>query len=61
MFIVGGITYEEAAMVARINEKAGQTGKVVLGGTFIHNSKSFLTELNRLKEIQAGFSSFASR
>ena len=61
VFIVGGITYEEAAMVARINEKAGQTGKVVLGGTFIHNSKSFLTELNRLKEIQAGFSSFASR
>ena len=48
-------------MVARINEKAGQTGKVILGGTFIHNSKSFLTELNRLKEIQAGYGSFTSR
>mgnify|MGYP001161035998 CR=1 FL=1 len=61
VFIIGGITYEEAAMVARINEKAGQTGKVILGGTFIHNSKSFLTELNRLKEIQAGYGSFTSR
>ena len=47
-------------MVARINEKAGQTGKVVLGGTFIHNI-SFLTELNRLKRFRLGLAILQSR
>ena len=44
MFVVGGATYEEAKMVAQIN--ASSPGmRVVLGGTTVHNSASFLEEV----------------
>ena len=55
VFVIGGITYEEAACVARMNKANAGKCNVVLGGTFIHNSKSFLTELSRLKDIQQGY------
>lgn len=42
VFIVGGATYEEAMAVNNLN-KAGY--KVVLGGTTIHNSQTFLNEV----------------
>lgn len=45
VFVVGGVTYEEATKVHEIN-KSGV--KVVLGGTCIHNSSSFLAELRAL-------------
>lgn len=44
VFIVGGTTYEEAKMVAQVN--ASSPGiRVVLGGTGVHNSASFLDEV----------------
>lgn len=44
VFIVGGATYEEAKSVSQIN--ASSPGiRIVLGGTMIHNSTTFLEEL----------------
>lgn len=44
IFMVGGATYEEAKMVAGIN--ASTPGiRVVLGGTTVHNSATFLEEV----------------
>lgn len=45
VFIVGGATYEEAAKVAEFNA-ANPSYKVLLGGSCIHNSTSFLEELD---------------
>lgn len=45
VFMIGGATYEEAKMVAQIN--ASTPGiRVVLGGTTVHNSHSFLEEVD---------------
>ena len=48
VFMVGGSTYEEAAKVAEFNA-ANPSMRVVLGGSCIHNSTSFL------KEVTANF------
>lgn len=48
VFIVGGVTMEEAAKVAEFNAAGPQVNggmKVVLGGSTIHNSTSFLREV----------------
>ncbi|CAM9217961.1 unnamed protein product [Choristocarpus tenellus] len=45
VFLLGGVTYEEACKVAELNASL-PSGNVVLGGSFIHNSTSFLEELN---------------
>lgn len=42
VFVIGGVTYEEALTVRNYNA-AGY--RVVLGGTTIHNSRSFLDEV----------------
>ncbi|XP_023938054.1 vacuolar protein sorting-associated protein 45 [Bicyclus anynana] len=44
VFIVGGATYEESLCVRQINQ-ANPGVRVVLGGTNIHNSTSFLEEV----------------
>lgn len=45
IFIVGGATYEEAKMVAQVN--ASSPGiRVVLGSTNLHNSTTFLEEVD---------------
>ncbi|CAK1365636.1 Vacuolar protein sorting-associated protein 45 [Cercospora beticola] len=44
VFIVGGATYEEAKMVAQVNASSPGV-RVVLGGTGIHNSNTFLDEV----------------
>lgn len=44
VFIVGGATYEEAKTVAQINASSPGV-RVVLGGTSIHNSITFLAEV----------------
>ncbi|CAG5047171.1 unnamed protein product [Parnassius apollo] len=44
VFIVGGVTYEESLCVHQINQ-AYPGVKVVLGGTTIHNSTSFMEEI----------------
>lgn len=44
VFVVGGATYEEAKMVAQVNASSPGV-RVVLGGTSIHNSATFLEEM----------------
>lgn len=44
VFIVGGVTYEEAKMVAQVNASSPGV-RVVLGGTSVHNSTTFLAEV----------------
>ena len=44
VFIIGGATYEEATKVAEFNN-ANPTMKVLLGGSCVHNSTSFLKEI----------------
>jgi hypothetical protein len=41
VFIAGGTTYEEAAYVAQFNGKSASK-RVILGGTTIHNSTSYV-------------------
>jgi vacuolar protein sorting-associated protein 45 len=41
VFMIGGTTYEEAKMIAGVNESMPGV-RIVLGGTTIHNSESFL-------------------
>lgn len=41
--MVGGTTYEEAKDIATTFNNQGI--KVILGGTYIHNSKSFLADV----------------
>ncbi|KAJ5437248.1 Sec1-like protein [Penicillium cf. griseofulvum] len=45
IFMVGGTTYEEAKMVAQVNASSPGV-RVVLGGTSIHNSTTFLEEVD---------------
>ena len=45
MFMIGGVTYEEAKMVAQVNASV-PGGRVVLGGTAVHNSTTFLDEVD---------------
>ncbi|KAF9161151.1 vacuolar protein sorting-associated protein 45 [Actinomortierella ambigua] len=46
VFIVGGATFEEARYVATLNASTPGV-HVILGGTTIHNSRSFLNELTQ--------------
>lgn len=40
VFVVGGITYEEALCIAEMNKELKQQGKsIILGGTTVHNSR----------------------
>jgi len=45
--MTGGATFEEAKEVSELNKKL-QDLEIVLGGTHIHNSKSFLAEVYQL-------------
>ena len=45
VFIIGGATYEEAKMVAQVNASSPGV-RVVLGGTSMHNSMTFLEEVD---------------
>lgn len=47
VFMLGGVTFEEHATVLAANAQDGGA-RVMLGGTFIHNSQSFLKELGRI-------------
>ncbi|EGG01948.1 uncharacterized protein MELLADRAFT_78910 [Melampsora larici-populina 98AG31] len=68
VFVIGGTTYEEARSIALLNERLtsgqGFTGpglqpqlgaRVILGGTFVHNSKSFLNLLRDLSNRYPNF------
>lgn len=53
IFIIGGCTYEESLAVHTFN-KTMPGVRIVLGGTCIHNSKSFLQEVSMAISNQAG-------
>jgi len=81
VFYIGGVTYEEAAKAASINNGSLSIGggttatptspgpsssssssapfRVVIGGTTIHNAKSFLAELQRLGNVAVDMNSNA--
>ncbi|KAG8993079.1 vacuolar protein sorting-associated protein 45 [Tulasnella sp. JGI-2019a] len=46
VFMVGGTTYEEAHAISKVNRDLGNSARVLLGGTCIHNSSSFLHQLS---------------
>jgi vacuolar protein sorting-associated protein 45 len=50
VFMLGGTTYEESRHVALLNQQlAGQT-RIIIGGSYVHNSKSFLDMLSNAAE-----------
>ena len=48
VYMVGGVTYEEARVVAEFNKENTNGQRVILGGSTVHNSTSFLEELKNL-------------
>ncbi|KAL6067570.1 vacuolar protein sorting-associated protein 45 [Balamuthia mandrillaris] len=51
VFIVGGATYEEAFTVHQMNKDTTYGCSIILGGTTIHNSKSFFAELAQIRDL----------
>ena len=51
-FVIGGATYEEARDVRTINQQVAGTQRVILGGTSVLNSKTFLADLAQLRRIK---------
>lgn len=45
IFVAGGVTYEEATKVSEFNDSNSGKIRVILGGSTVHNSTSFLEEL----------------
>jgi len=55
IFILGGATYEEAREIGILNRE--KFTNILLGGTFVHNSKTFLAEISNIgKERKEEFS-----
>ena len=52
IFIVGGTTYEEARDVRNLNNQNLPGQSVVLGGTSVLNTKTFLADLAQLKRLR---------
>jgi vacuolar protein sorting-associated protein 45 len=46
LFIIGGITYEETFGIYNLNKSFNGTNRVIIGGTCLHNFKSFMDEVN---------------
>lgn len=44
IFMIGGITYEESLTVYNLNQQLNGI-KIIIGGSMIHNSKTFLDEV----------------
>ena len=44
VFMVGGATYQEAREISTIYNK--DSDRVLVGGTYMHNSKSFIAEVS---------------
>ncbi|XP_039296475.1 LOW QUALITY PROTEIN: vacuolar protein sorting-associated protein 45 [Nilaparvata lugens] len=45
VLVVGGVTYEESLVVQQMNDSSAIPVRIVLGGTTVHNSQSFLSEV----------------
>lgn len=53
IFVVGGVTCEEAATVHKFNTTPGATMRVILGGTSLHNSASFIADVEAFSKAGA--------
>lgn len=51
--MIGGTTYEEAKEIS-----LAYHGKVILGGTYIHNMKSFLADVSQIQMIKGEMQRF---
>jgi vacuolar protein sorting-associated protein 45 len=49
--MVGGTTYEEARVVQEMNAE-NESVNIVLGGTHIHNSSSFIDDILSEKQLR---------
>ena len=45
LFTVGGITFEETAAIHNINKAYAGNIKVIVGGTYVHNCRTFIDEV----------------
>lgn len=54
VFVVGGATFEEARDITELNKTFDGGRSIVLGGTTIHNSRSFLADVAQLNAPIAG-------
>ena len=45
VFMVGGVTYEETLAAANLNKSNQGAVRIILGGTHVHNTRSFLNEV----------------
>jgi len=52
VFVVGGCTFEEARDVMELNKSFEGGRSIVLGGTTIHNSRTFLTDVAQMSTSQ---------
>jgi len=50
VFVLGGTTFEEAREVAELNISDPQMN-IILGGTTVHNSKTFIAECTDIRNI----------
>jgi len=48
IFMVGGVTYEESTKVNQFNQSNAGKVRIILGGSTVHNSTSFLEELKKI-------------
>uniref|UniRef100_A0A646QDT7 Vacuolar protein sorting-associated protein 45 n=1 Tax=Hemiscolopendra marginata TaxID=943146 RepID=A0A646QDT7_9MYRI len=46
IFMIGGTTYEESLIIHQLNKNNPST-RILLGGTHVHNTRSFLDEVSR--------------
>ncbi|CDK28808.1 unnamed protein product [Kuraishia capsulata CBS 1993] len=49
LFFVGGVTYEEARVIANLNAQ-NDSVRIVIGGTCIHNTSSFVESIHKAGE-----------
>jgi hypothetical protein len=50
IFIIGGATFEETRDINELNKTLGGGRSLILGGTTIHNSRSFLADIAQLNQ-----------
>ena len=51
VFMVGGVTYEESTKIGLYNEANAGKVRIILGGSTVHNSSSFLEELKQMQHM----------
>lgn len=52
VFMVGGATYQESREIAITYNSSAN--KVVFGGTYMHNSQSFIAEVSQIGALRGG-------